>query len=427
MAYNRVNWTNSADTPLNAGNLNNMDLGIKKLDDQVSELETKTTMLYSNNLSLHNFTGNTLMLNSKGFETTDNYTVVDNPTEFTTINDWLKLSTASKSGVYGKLSKTIDLWGDGRQLLIKLRVKTSKSGAKIYPVRRLNGNNGTYIDSFCVISSNLTTINTLSHWVLLDTNWHDLWVIIKGNTSDGYELNEIGIFIQSTDNTATTVYVQQFDVFFNNDTAECTGATEEQLKQIQSNTNAIAKLEAETTASIKNINAKLNNIPLKTGYEGKIVSVISDSISTFEGWIPETHRARYPQDDLLTDVNKTWWKMLIDNLGATLGVNDSWAGSRIANYSETNDGDTGPDRCMASMTRIENLATNGTPDVVLLYGGTNDMHYDVTGNKIGAFDPSLRYFIDTTTTVWKDFATAFKDTIMRLQNASDRRQSRAFK
>ena len=404
MAYNRVNWTNSADTPLNAGNLNIMDLGIKELDNRVSDLQTKTTMLYSNNLSLHNFTGNTLMLNSKGFENTDNYTTIDEPTEFTAINDYLKISTASKSGVYGKLSKTIDLWGDGRQLLVKLRVKASKSGAKIYPVRRLNGSYGTYIDSFCVVSSNLTNVNTMSHWVLSGTNWNDLWLIIKGNTSDGYHLNEIGIFIQSQDNTAITVYVQQFDVFYNNDISEMSGATAEQLQQIESN-----------TASINNINAKLNSGLTKTGYENKKISVFGDSISTFAGWIPETHRARYPQDDLLTDVEKTWWKRLIKNLGATLGINDSWAGTTISNYSETNSGDAGPDACMASMTRIKNLGSNGTPDVIIMYGGTNDIHIDCD-NRLGTFDTSLTYTLDTSTRVWENFATAFKDTIMRLQS-----------
>ena len=45
----------------------------------------------------------------------------------------------------------------------------------------------------------------------------------------------------------------------------------------------------------------------------KKLSVIGDSISTFAGYIPEAdgfnlkHLARYPQDNLLTDVNETWW------------------------------------------------------------------------------------------------------------------------
>ena len=188
----------------------------------------------------------------------------------------------------------------------------------------------------------------------------------------------------------------------------------EQLKQIQSNTATIAKLEAETTASIKNINAKLNKT-LKTGYEDKTVSILGDSISTFEGWIPETHRARYPQDDLLTDVEKTWWKMLIKNLGATLGVNDSWAGTTISNYSETNSGDTGPDACMAGITRIKNLGSNGTPDVIIMYGGTNDIHIDCD-NRLGTFDTTLTYPLDTSTQVWTTFADAFKDALMRLQS-----------
>ena len=47
-------------------------------------------------------------------------------------------------------------------------------------------------------------------------------------------------------------------------------------------------------------------------YKGKVISIMGDSISTFAGYIPEEdgfnlkHYPRYPQDNLLTDVNETW-------------------------------------------------------------------------------------------------------------------------
>lgn len=47
-------------------------------------------------------------------------------------------------------------------------------------------------------------------------------------------------------------------------------------------------------------------------FKGKVISILGDSISTFTGYIPVSdgfnreHLARYPQDNLLTDVNETW-------------------------------------------------------------------------------------------------------------------------
>ena len=154
-------------------------------------------------------------------------------------------------------------------------------------------------------------------------------------------------------------------------------------------------------------------------FAGKVVSIMGDSISTFEGWIPVedghnlNHRKRYPQSNLFEDVRLTWWHMLINNLGAKLGVNDSWAGSMVSNTATTNSGDIGPDACMASITRIPNLGSNGTPDLIFLYGGTNDAARSVP---IGTFDPSKYQQVDLTSSTWSTFADAYAVAIMRMQH-----------
>lgn len=153
---------------------------------------------------------------------------------------------------------------------------------------------------------------------------------------------------------------------------------------------------------------------------GKIVSILGDSISTYTGWIPVddghniTHRARYPDGTSFWHgtVEDTWWMKLISDLGAKLGINDSWAGSRVSNSSSTDTGDVGPNACMAGMTRITNLGMAGTPDLILFYGGTNDCGVGITP---GTFDSTATYTLDTTSTTWSNFATAYKDAIMRLQ------------
>jgi len=131
--------------------------------------------------------------------------------------------------------------------------------------------------------------------------------------------------------------------------------------------------------------------PLK--FAGKKLAVLGDSISTFgtpnqsnaEGkWTYPGNRCRYPQANLFSDVNYMYWKILMDKTGLELAINDSWAGSRIACTSTTDSGDQGPNICISSQTRINHLGENGTPDVIIVYGGTNDVGGSVA---LGTFNP----------------------------------------
>lgn len=128
-----------------------------------------------------------------------------------------------------------------------------------------------------------------------------------------------------------------------------------------------------------------------TGYAGKTLSILGDSISTFAGYIPVAdgfnleHLARYPRDNLLTDVQETWWMQVIEALDARLGINDSWRGATCSGAAPVTSGTTGENAAMCNLTRIENLGSNGTPDVILFYGGTNDLAHV---SKVGTFDPA---------------------------------------
>ncbi len=150
-------------------------------------------------------------------------------------------------------------------------------------------------------------------------------------------------------------------------------------------------------------------------YKGKIISILGDSISTFAGFIPEAdginlaHRSRYPQNNLLTDINETWWMRLLNTLGADLGINDSWAGSMVTNTLDENKKDAGPDAAMASLTRIRNLGAKGSPDLILFYGGTND-----AGRRTekGRFIP--KNAPDLAARKWDSFAEAYVEAICRI-------------
>ena len=145
-------------------------------------------------------------------------------------------------------------------------------------------------------------------------------------------------------------------------------------------------------------------------YKGKRVSILGDSISTYAGFIPETHRPRYPQDNLVTDVNNTWWMKVLNTLEATLGVNDSWAGSTVSNHRDFNEKDFGPDAAMASYTRIRNLGSKGTPNLIFFFGGTNDAGKMVEkGSADNAFLP------DPESYKWNSFADAYREALARLR------------
>lgn len=159
--------------------------------------------------------------------------------------------------------------------------------------------------------------------------------------------------------------------------------------------------------------------PEHNPFKGKIISFLGDSITTFNGWIPtedgfnKNHAVFYPCLDI-DSVEYTWWKMLLNNLEAKLGVNDSWSGSRVSNSATVNDSECGPDACMASNTRIKNLGANGTPDFILFYGGTNDAGRPVTS--LGSFDSNQEYKNpDLNAITWSSFADAYRTAIQRLQ------------
>lgn len=121
-------------------------------------------------------------------------------------------------------------------------------------------------------------------------------------------------------------------------------------------------------------------------YYGKTLSILGDSISTFAGYIPEGNAAYYPSGTVQA-VTDTWWKKLIDALGMTLNVNNSWSGSRVT----TTDGATSA----GCGDRAEALGTS--PDVIIVWMGINDFNNEVT---LGTYDGTTS--IPSTTTTFRE-------------------------
>lgn len=101
-----------------------------------------------------------------------------------------------------------------------------------------------------------------------------------------------------------------------------------------------------------------------------VVSILGDSYSTFQGFIPESNAIWYysPANLNQTDVEtveQTWWWQVIKRGGYRLGTNNSYSGATVCNTGY-NDADFS-DRSF--VTRCTNL---GSPDIILICGATND-------------------------------------------------------
>lgn len=133
------------------------------------------------------------------------------------------------------------------------------------------------------------------------------------------------------------------------------------------------------------------------------VSVLGDSYSTFGGYIyPETNLAWYNGSDRggskndVDKVEQTWWHQLLAIKGDSLEVNNSYSGATVCCTGYQ--GQDYSDR--AFITRAINL---GNPDVILVFGGTNDSwagapvgeysYTDFTKEKLYSFRPAFAYLL----------------------------------
>ena len=136
---------------------------------------------------------------------------------------------------------------------------------------------------------------------------------------------------------------------------------------------------------------------------GKKVSIIGDSISTFDqdGYKISGYSMYYPNVNIpdVATVSDTWWKKVLDASGCVLEVNASYSGSRVTNT------DAGkPDfyaRCSSAIL--------GNPDSIIVALGTNDSANSVA---FGNFDFTTAY----TSLSEATFRTAYIKGIKALQN-----------
>lgn len=136
-------------------------------------------------------------------------------------------------------------------------------------------------------------------------------------------------------------------------------------------------------------------------FHEKRISVMGDSISTIKDKISSGNALYY---DNTTGKEMTfernYWGDIITRFGAAEGIDEAWSGSTIGSKAAS----------MASKDRINKLDDNGTPDVILYYGGSNP------DSSVGTFDPDADY---AKTVDWaksySDTASAYAASLQRMK------------
>lgn len=126
---------------------------------------------------------------------------------------------------------------------------------------------------------------------------------------------------------------------------------------------------------------------------GEKVSIYGDSISTFAGWVPSGNAVYYTGSNAgVTNVNQTWWKRVIDTLGLTLVVNNSWSGRAV---SSIRDGETAHSTDAGYKETNVLQLKNGSilPDIIIVKLGINDFNNNAI---LGDYDGSSALPIDPT-------------------------------
>lgn len=129
------------------------------------------------------------------------------------------------------------------------------------------------------------------------------------------------------------------------------------------------------TAAAYDVNEMINDqMELITEYreESQIsISIMGDSISTFKGFIPDGYYDFFPDNGAVQDVNETWWKPLVEELGLRQYANASSSGSTCTGDSTSQDN---PQYGCSDFRINALMGANGRiPDIIIVYMGTNDL------------------------------------------------------
>ena len=127
--------------------------------------------------------------------------------------------------------------------------------------------------------------------------------------------------------------------------------------------------------------------------EDTYFSVLGDSYSTLEGYVdPETNDVWTYYDVIgVTEVEQMWWHQVAQSMSWKLDRNNSFSGSLVCNMDYAH--------YYGSHSFLRRMEDLGNPDMILVFGGTNDIwdeapmgefkYEDWTEEELCTFRPAL--------------------------------------
>lgn len=134
--------------------------------------------------------------------------------------------------------------------------------------------------------------------------------------------------------------------------------------------------EEDTGASQPSDNQSARNL------QGLKLSILGDSISTFDGYIPTDYNIFYPGSGEISTVEKTWWWQVMDATGMELNANASSSNTNVTGDSLDTTG-SAPGCATKRMVDLTPGDDGPAPDLLIVFMGTNDFLRSI---ELGSFD-----------------------------------------
>lgn len=146
----------------------------------------------------------------------------------------------------------------------------------------------------------------------------------------------------------------------------------------------------------------LNIVTTGFSQNRKSVSILGDSYSTFENYLqPDSNFVWYSHKSMhnndVCSVKQTWWYKFIQENGFQLCVNNSFSGSTICHTGYQKEDYSN----RSFVARMYNL---GCPDIIFIFGGTNDswagvpigdyQYSDWSKEDLYEFRPAMAYMLE---------------------------------